>query len=1064
MRDMATDPTIAFALYYIETPLINASWSIDCEDSQLAAAVDAALRPIHADLITKFAQALAMGYQPLIKRWKLGKLSGVYRDKTSEEPEKDLAVWPSNNVDALLFKPPINLPPENCLPRWNEFGNFNGFMYSPVPIPNPMMLGVAQTYGPQILSGWPIPVESAVWVVNERQKNFGSLFGNPRSRRAYRFWWSRWYRWALADRSFETKADPAKLVYFPTDVTEALDVNTENETPHRLMERAIQAGRNVRSGSVVALPGDFMVGEDGKTLNQRKWEIKYLEGGENFSLLEQNFTQLNTAILAAMFLPEQAFVDATMAGQTSSQRYISAQMGEIYQESQQILSSEYDEYKNKYFIPEFIAANFPDKINIPCKAVTRAYGTQNTELVKQILTLIGQKNPENLPVDVRELLRQQGIPLNSEAQEKKLAEKRKESEENALPPVMSPTKKEGVSGYNAGVEKTQTGEHVYFQPGGQIYLAESVDQSGFLESLPKIPPYEDAVVRTASLKMKNMLVDRYRSQVKSLANQIRNKTILKLAQIEENPSKPGMSKGAAKIAAAGAVAAWVHDQHVSYIPAATKLKEILGRVMVAAGRRELKSANLDSSVFKPDRVQKWIDDYADEKLKLMDHTMQDEVKIFLDNQLQENSHPDTVAQMLEDHFVELPETHAVRAVRAQVRDAYNRGMLQAGIDAGIDQVMAHDASNGNNPDTDPKCVLRNGKVFNLSDAINETEHPNGCVVPETMILSSEGYIPIEVLGKVNGKIWQDIDITVVQESSLEKANKFFVNGDDEVYKLTTVRGHEFCATWKHKIRVVDDSGEYSWKRMCEVSNSDVVVMNLGGHESLLGNKDYLDNDYLGKLDEDFAEILGYYIGDGYLRRGKRSGGLSMAICDDDPDLIDWFSDWAISKGYKHVTIESRPGCKSVSINDIKIPILFDKLGYSKRNAATAEIPLAILKSRTSVAVAFIRGLFEADGQVDLQKSGTARISLSTISSKLATQVHSLIEALDIRATLSVIKDRKSSYGSNPLYRVTVASISDANIFCEKIGFISNRKHERLKTLLQILLEIAEGTVLSTKRC
>src|ERR1035437_2558408 len=195
MRDMSADPSIAFALYYIETPLINASWSMDCEDAQLAAAVDASLRPINADLITKFATALAMGYQPLVKRWKLGKLSGVYRDKTSEEPEKDLEVWGSKNVDALLFKTPIALPPENCLPRWNEFGNFNGFMYSPVPIPNPMMLGVAQTYGPQILSGWPIPVENAIWVVNERQKQFGSLFGQPRTRRAYRFWWSRWYRW-----------------------------------------------------------------------------------------------------------------------------------------------------------------------------------------------------------------------------------------------------------------------------------------------------------------------------------------------------------------------------------------------------------------------------------------------------------------------------------------------------------------------------------------------------------------------------------------------------------------------------------------------------------------------------------------------------------------------------------------------------------------------------------------------------------------------------------------------------------------------------------------------------
>src|ERR1039457_6831678 len=248
MRDMAADPTIAFALYYIETPLINASYSFECEDAKLAAAVDAAYRPINSDFKTKTSNALSMGYQPMVKRWKLGQLDGVYRDKTSETPEKDLDVWPSKNIDALLWNTFLALPPENCLPRWTDMGNFNGFMYSPVPIPNPQMLGVAQTYGPQVLSGYPIPLESAIWKVNERAKQFGSLYGSPRTKRVYRFWWSRWYRWALADRSFENKADPAKIVWFPTEVSEALDANNdESETPYSLQQKAIQLGNNVRS-------------------------------------------------------------------------------------------------------------------------------------------------------------------------------------------------------------------------------------------------------------------------------------------------------------------------------------------------------------------------------------------------------------------------------------------------------------------------------------------------------------------------------------------------------------------------------------------------------------------------------------------------------------------------------------------------------------------------------------------------------------------------------------------------------------------------------------------------
>jgi hypothetical protein len=575
-----------------------------------------------------------------------------------------------------------------------------------------------------VLSGYPIPLEWSMWIVNERSLAYGSLYGSPRTRRAYRYWWSFWYRWALADRSFENKADPAKIVYFPTTVAEALDVNnTTSETAYSLQQKAIQAGNSVKSGSTVAFPGDFMVNEEGKTMNQRQWEIKYLEGGENFSQLEQNFMALQIAMMKACYLPEQAYVDATMAGQTSSQRYISAQMGEIYQESQQLLSNQYDEYINKYMIPEFVAANFPEKIDIPCKRVTRAYGSQNSEIVKQIITLIGQKNPENLPIDVRELLRQNGFPLTTEAQQKKIEAKRKEELEAAKPPTMAPAKKEGIAGYNAGVEKTETGEHVYFQTGEEIFLSSS---DSFLNSLPKIPPYEDVAVRSAAMQMRKLFMDRYKHQITSLANQIRNRTILKLSEPEgSQPSKPGLGAGAARAAAAGAVAAWLSDQALGKPEVSLRLKEILSRIIGAAGRRELKLANLDTSIFNPDQLEDWVSDYVEENISLMDHTTQDVFRDFLENQLQKNSHPEVVAQELEDHFADLPTTYSARAVRAQTRDAYNQGMLQAGIDAGIDQVIAHDASSGTNLNTDKKCILRNGKIYSLKDAIKETEHPNG---------------------------------------------------------------------------------------------------------------------------------------------------------------------------------------------------------------------------------------------------------------------------------------------------------------------------------------------------
>lgn len=1077
MRDMLLDPDIAFANYYIKNPLISAPFAIESEDAQLAAAIDAILRPVNADLIEKFYGATGTGYQPLVKRFKLEKLEAKYRDKNSDEPEKDRDVWNSKNVDALVLDKFVALAPENCIPIWDETGGFNGFVYSLVPLPNPQLVGIANVYGPPALSGFPIGLDHAMWIVNESAENYGSLYGSPRTKRAYRFWWSFWYRWALADRAYERKADPALAVWYPTDVAEGIDPNDPNSeapTVRSLQEKALQLGRNIRSGTVVAFPGEFMTGEDGKTMNQRKWEAKYIEGGENFSLLDQNFQLLsnmktkcvtadtpidcprdhkrfpygvpismlkrgdiiwtfNTQTLKfelnkikdsictgkeetiyrvnlsngkyiratsthpffttnlewknvdkledgdklvkfsrdcepfvkldpttfghpknieyvevakfdgkkekgfhihhkdgmhynnsthnleklsqsdhmalertgrrvirfsrekisktrsrllderrhikikelhkdddlllkirkeklslyepcffdgcdnkkiyargvclkhyehfryynkldslpdykstlifnikscacgryfaptssrqyrcqacrygkyiennrkakikndfsgaptfeeisdyvtvvsveecgkedvwdisvdgsefcrnfisnevilhnSMFLPTQAFVDATVSGQDSSQRYIGAQMGQIYQESQGLASEQYDDYVNKDIIPQLVAANFPDKIKVPVRKVTRGYATKDSETTKQLLTLLFQKNPEEMPINKRQFLNELGLPLNTEDQQKDI-EKKKEEAIKSQPEIMEPSKKEGTAGYNAGVEKTQTGEHIYYNGPGQINL--SVTNPGFIDSLPDIPPYKDPVVRSVALKMRKIIHDRYQNQISSFSKQIKDGTVIKLAEEKKEKSKPGFAAGAAKIAAAGAAATWLSQQATDFPAVLAQVREFLSRIVGTAGTKELKLANLDPEVFNPSSADKWVNTYAEQSLKFMDQTVRDQMREFLEQKLQQNSDPDFISKEIEDYFSELPDIHAARAVRAQTRDAYNTGMLQAAHEAGIDQVMAHDASDGTNPKTDTKCILRDGKVFSPKEAMKETEHPNG---------------------------------------------------------------------------------------------------------------------------------------------------------------------------------------------------------------------------------------------------------------------------------------------------------------------------------------------------
>lgn len=728
LRDMLGDPMIAMGLFYVKTPLIRADWSMASPDAQLAAAVDEALRPIVSWLTIKQCGALGYGYQPMVRRFKLGKLDSVYRDPHSSDPEADKPTWTSNNVEPLLWDIPLSLPPENCLPKWNDRGEFDGFTYSVIPIPNPTLYGMSMSYTEQAVPGYPIPLDWSMWRVNEQEENFGSIFGSPRIRRAHRYWWSYWYRWNLADRSFENKADPAKIVYYPTNSPTAIDVNDPDPLAPQVQNvqaRAIALGQQARSGATLAIPGDFMRDENGKPMNQREWEIKYLEGGEHFDILDKSFAHLDMLKIRSLFVPESMFNASRSqnSGGEGTTKNVSTPI-QVFDESQQLLADENDGEINDVLIPQFIATNFPEKVGIPCRKVTRGFGAADTEIVKQLLQLIGQTKGYTLPVDIRQLLNEANIPLLTTSQQKKLEEKIAKEAETMQPPVQAP-EKTGMQGYNAGVTKTELG-NIYVAPPQMINLDQQPHQA-FLKALPKITPFEDQSVRASAVRIRKMFLKRYTDQFSTFVTHLKDHTPLMLAQPAEEPEEPGTPPGllpsVAAATATAIVAAWFAQQPEDKIR--ILLSPVISKVVSRAGERELHLANLDAGSFDKDATKEWVDKYVEGSISSIDDTIQREMIGFLSDELQKTVTPEEIVEAVENHFTDTPETHAERVARATTRDSYNYGMLVAGKDAGVVQVQAHDASDGNNPDTDPKCVERNGKIFPIEMALEEEEHPYG---------------------------------------------------------------------------------------------------------------------------------------------------------------------------------------------------------------------------------------------------------------------------------------------------------------------------------------------------
>ena len=131
LTQMKFDPMIMFAEHFITMPLLRARWHIECEDAQVAAFVDAALRKIYASYLLERSQSHIYGFKPIVKRFELDNPDWKYLDPTKSDTT--IPVWDSKNVEAKIFKHFVGLPsdPEICQPEFNAAGEFDGIRYIP---------------------------------------------------------------------------------------------------------------------------------------------------------------------------------------------------------------------------------------------------------------------------------------------------------------------------------------------------------------------------------------------------------------------------------------------------------------------------------------------------------------------------------------------------------------------------------------------------------------------------------------------------------------------------------------------------------------------------------------------------------------------------------------------------------------------------------------------------------------------------------------------------------------------------------------------------------------------
>ncbi len=332
--------------------------------------------------------------------------------------------------------------------------------------------------------------------------------------------------------------------------------------------------------------------------------------------------------------------------------------------------------------------------------------------------------------------------------------------------------------------------------------------------------------------------------------------------------------------------------------------------------------------------------------------------------------------------------------------------------------------------------------------------PTGCLVGDSMVLTDRGLVRLRGLGNPDGEKWQTVDLRVATDDGPRDATRFYVNGAEPVVSVETSRGYRIQGTTTHRIRVVDANGDWRWRRFADLRAGDRVPMMLGG---MVGEprevplpplpEAYWTSDHRTMvpryLTADLAELVGYFMGDGSLHaRGPR-----FCVTAGDDDVVDRIVDLGRRLFGLEATVTPKAGYAEVALQSVRLTLWWEACGFAKHaphgehrsKGYEAHIPDAVLYSNDpAIYRAFVRGLFEADGNVS---NGYA--SWSTVSDRFSRDVQTLLLALGFVTTRKIDRPGRGHKGANPINVLRLLNASAGGRFLSEISFMSERKRTAL---------------------
>ena len=291
----------------------------------------------------------------------------------------------------------------------------------------------------------------------------------------------------------------------------------------------------------------------------------------------------------------------------------------------------------------------------------------------------------------------------------------------------------------------------------------------------------------------------------------------------------------------------------------------------------------------------------------------------------------------------------------------------------------------------------------LSIANSRETGANPCCLKTTKVLTVEGIRNFEDIDE-GSIIWS--------ESGWTKVTKKWSNGIKDVFKYETT-SNTFYGTENHKV--------VSGKNKVEVKDAETLDCLEGPY--------LLPNESVALNPEDVMD--GLMIGDGSVHKASNHL-VYLTIGENDHDYLS--SEVSHLIGRKIYGISEHAYLVKTSVTYDELPLL-----------PTREVPKRFLYGSRDKVLAFLRGLYSANGSICGK-----RVTLKTSSSVLREQVQMMLSSVGIRSYFTTNKPKtvafkNGDYTCEQSYYINISS--DREKFRTAIGFIQKYKTDKLNHII-----------------